>query len=160
MRKLIRKLINVLMKRLAFVYAVLVLLMALPAQAMEFRTIAANKSVVYDAPSIEAKKLYIFGSGYPVEVIVNLGEWIKVRDHFGSLSWIQSKQLSPKRSVLILQDKTTLKLSEDVNSALLATLGKDVVVELLATSAKNGWVKVKHRDGLIGFVPATALWGF
>lgn len=133
---------------------------AMPAHGIEFRSVASNKSVVYDAPSIEAKKLYILGSGYPVEVIVNLGEWIKVRDHFGSLSWIQNKQLSAKRSVLILQDNTPLKQAEDANAALVATLAKDVVVELVTPVAKNGWVKVKHRDGLTGFVQATALWGF
>lgn len=148
------------MKRIFLSLSLLVLLSAMPALAIEFRSVAANRTVVYDAPSSEAKKLYIFGNGYPVEVIVNLGEWIKVRDHFGSLSWIQNKQLTNKRSVLVLQDNTALKQTEEANSALLATLAKDVVVELVSTTAKNGWVKVKHRDGLIGFVPATALWGF
>ena len=148
------------MKRIFLSLSLLVLLSAMPALAIEFRSVAANHTVVFDAPSSEAKKLYIFGNGYPVEVIVNLGEWIKVRDHFGSLSWIQNKQLTNKRSVLVLQDNTALKQTEEANSALLATLAKDVVVELVSTTAKNGWVKVKHRDGLIGFVPATALWGF
>ena len=148
------------MKRIFLSLSLLVLLSAIPALAIEFRSVAANHTVVFDAPSSEAKKLYIFGNGYPVEVIVNLGEWIKVRDHFGSLSWIQNKQLTNKRSVLVLQDNTALKQTEEANSALLATLAKDVVVELVSTTAKNGWVKVKHRDGLIGFVPATALWGF
>lgn len=157
---LVRKPINLVMWRSLLAASVLVSLNAMPAHAIEFRTVAANKSVVYDAPSTEANKLYIFGSGYPVEVIVNLGEWIKVRDHFGSLSWIQNKQLTNKRSVLVLQDNTPLKQSEDANAALVTTLAKDVVVELLTPVAKNGWVKVKHRDGLTGFVQATALWGF
>lgn len=127
--------------------------------ALEFRSVAGSKAVLYDAPSTEAKKLYLIGSGYPVEVIVNLGEWIKIRDHFGSLSWTQAKQLSNKRTALIIADKVELKQSEDETSALLATFEKDVVVELMSTTAKNGWVKVKHRDGLSGFVRSTALWG-
>lgn len=127
--------------------------------ALEFRSVAVNKATLYDAPSTEAKKLYLIGSGYPVEVIVNLGEWIKVRDHYGSLSWVQAKQLSNKRTALIITDKVELKQSEDETSALLATFEKDVVVEVLTTTAKNGWVKVKHRDGLSGFVRSTALWG-
>jgi Bacterial SH3 domain len=30
---------------------------------------------------------------------------------------------------------------------------------MLSPIIKNGWVKVKHRDGIIGFVQASALWG-
>jgi SH3-like domain-containing protein len=138
---------------------ILGLFLATQVHALEFRSVAANKAILYDAPSTEAKKLYLIGSGYPVEVIVNLGEWIKIRDHFGTLSWVQAKQLTNKRTALITADKVELKQGEEETSALLATLEKDVVVEVLSTVAKNGWVKVKHRDGLTGFVRSTALWG-
>jgi len=30
---------------------------------------------------------------------------------------------------------------------------------LLPIAAKNGWVKVKHRDGITGFVQASSVWG-
>lgn len=135
------------------------LLMALHVNALEFRSVAISKAILYDAPSTEAKKLYVIGSGYPVEVIVNLGEWIKIRDHFGTLSWIQGKQLSPKRMALVVSDKAELKQAEEDSAALLATFEKDVVVEVLSGPVKSGWIKVKHRDGLTGFVRATALWG-
>jgi SH3-like domain-containing protein len=134
------------------------LLLAIHVNALEFRSVAINKAVLYDAPSTEAKKVYVIAGGYPVEVIVNLGEWIKIRDHFGSLSWIQGKQLSPKRMALIVNDKAELKQAEAEDAALLATFEKDVVVELVS-GPKSGWVKVKHRDGLTGFIRSNALWG-
>lgn len=128
------------------------------AHALDFRSIAPAKTITYDAPSKEALKLYILSSGYPVEVIVNLGDWIKVRDNQGGLSWVESKALSPKRTVLVLA-KTEIKASEDVASALLATVEKDVVLELMAGGANSNWVKVKHRDGVTGFVLVDKLWG-
>jgi SH3-like domain-containing protein len=128
------------------------------AHALDFRSIAPSKTITYDAPSKEALKLYILSSGYPVEVIVNLGDWIKVRDNQGGLSWVESKALSPKRTVLVLA-KTEIKASEDVASALLATVEKDVVLELMAGGANSNWVKVKHRDGVTGFVLVDKLWG-
>jgi SH3-like domain-containing protein len=137
----------------------LTLLAAFSVNALEFRSVAISKAILYDAPSTEAQKLYVIGNGYPVEVIVNLGEWIKIRDHFGTLSWIQGKQLSTKRMALVVSDKTELKQSEEDSAALLATFEKDVVVEVLSGTVKSGWVKVKHRDGLTGFVRNTALWG-
>jgi SH3-like domain-containing protein len=126
--------------------------------ALEFRSILPTKAITYDAPSKEASKLYILGNGYPVEVIVNLGDWVKVRDNQGGLSWLENKALSPKRTVLVLA-KTEIKASEDATSALLATVEKDVVLELIASGATSNWVKVKHRDGVTGFMLVDKLWG-
>jgi SH3-like domain-containing protein len=129
------------------------------AQAIEYRSIALAKVITYDAPSKEASKLYILGGGYPVEVIVNLGDWIKVRDNQGGLSWVESTSLSSKRTVLVVT-KTDIKVAEDAASALVATVEKDVVLELLTGSANSNWAKVKHRDGATGFVQVDKLWGF
>ncbi len=128
------------------------------ASALEFRSIAPVKAILYDAPSVEASKLYILNQGYPVEVIVNLGAWIKIRDALGALSWVEGKQLSSKRMVLVTA-KTDIKSAEDTASGLVATVEKDVVLELLPSATKAGWIKVKHRDGLTGFVSSNVLWG-
>lgn len=135
------------------------LALSFSALALEFRSIVAVKAITYDAPSKEASKLYILGGGYPVEVIVNLGDWVKVRDSHGGLSWVESKSLSTKRTVMVLA-KTDIKAAEDATSALVATVDKDVVLELIAGGANNNWVKVKHRDGVTGFVQVDKLWGF
>ncbi|MGB7815813.1 MAG: SH3 domain-containing protein [Methylotenera sp.] len=134
------------------------LVFSFSAQALEFRSVVPPKAVLYDAPSKEASKLYILSGGYPVEVIVNLGDWTKVRDQLGSLSWIENKQLSSRRMVLVIV-KTDIRMAEDATSALLATVDKDVMLELVSPGIKNGWVKVKHRDGIIGFVQIGSIWG-
>ena len=136
----------------------LCLVFSLPANAIEFRSVATSKDTLYDAPSVEASKLYILSQSYPVELIVNLNNWVKVRDAAGTLSWVESKSLSSKRTVLVLA-KTDIKAAEDTTSTLVATVEKDVVLDLLPITAKNGWVKVKHRDGVTGFVQVTNLWG-
>jgi SH3-like domain-containing protein len=138
--------------------ALLSLVFSFSAYALEFRSVVPPKAVLYDAPSKEATKLFILSGGYPVEVIVNLGDWTKVRDQLGSLSWIENKQLSSRRMVLVVA-KTDIRMAEDATSALLATVDKDVVLELVSPGIKNGWVKVKHRDGITGFVQIGSLWG-
>ena len=125
----------------------------------EFRTIAVPKAILYDAPSAEASKIYLLNQGYPVEIIVNLGQWMKVRDQLGGLSWVESKNLTSKRTVLVTT-KTDMKVAEDSTSALRATVEKDVVLGLVSPTAKNGWIKVRHRDGIEGFVQASDVWGF
>jgi SH3-like domain-containing protein len=138
--------------------ALLCLGFSLSAQALDFRSISAPRAILYDAPSAEASKIFILSQGYPVEVIVNLGNWIKVRDQIGGLSWVESKNLVNKRTLLVVT-KTDIKSAEDAKSALLATVEKDVVLEMLSPTIKNGWVKVKHRDGITGFVQASDVWG-
>ena len=128
------------------------------ASALDFRTVAVSKAVLYDAPSAQGKKLYVIGQGYPLEVIVNLGEWTKVRDNQGGLNWIETKNLGNTRTLLVTQDAAELRQSADTNASLVAKLDKDVVLDLVET-AKGGWVKVKHRDGLSGYVLSTAVWG-
>jgi SH3-like domain-containing protein len=130
------------------------------ASALEFRSVAVNKAILYDAPSEQAKKVFILSEGYPVEVIVNLGEWIKIRDHYGTLSWIQGKQLSAKRTVLVVGGKADIRQLDSESSPLLATLEKDVVVDVISTNSQNGWIKVKHRDGVVGFIRVSQVWGY
>ena len=130
---------------------------SLSANALEFRSIAPAKAILYDAPSLESDKLYIISQSYPVEIIVNLNNWLKVRDASGSLSWVETKNLSSKRTVIITA-KTEIKSAEDPTSTLVATVEKDVVLELLE-NRQNGWIKVKHQGGITGFVQVSSVWG-
>lgn len=134
------------------------LVFALPAQAADFRSILPTKAITYDAPSAESNKLYIMHQGYPVEVIVNLGSWVKVRDQRGGLSWVEGKDLDSKRMVLVT-DQSDIREAESVEATLLATIEPDVVLELVSPSINQGWVKVKHRDGLVGYIQSSAIWG-
>lgn len=127
--------------------------------ALEYRSVAIAKAVMLDAPSTNANKLYIVGQGYPVEVIVNLGDWLKVRDSQGGLNWLDIKSLSVKRTVLVIMGHAEIKQSADANSVLLANVDKDVVLDLVETEPKNSWLKVHHRDGITGYILNTNVWG-
>lgn len=134
------------------------LFVATTAQAAEFLSVLPAKAIAYDAPSSAAKKLYVMSQGYPVEVIVNLGAWMKVRDQLSGLSWVEGANLDKKRMVLVT-DNTEIKAAENPESKLLATVEKDVVLELLSPAINKGWVKVKHREGVAGYIQSSAIWG-
>ena len=147
------------MQRLTKLLCVLpALLSPAVAWALEYRSVSVPKAILYDAPSAQAKKLFIVSQAYPVEVIVNLGEWIKVRDSRGELAWAEAKVLSAKRSVLVTASPAEVRESADEASRLVFRAEKDVVLELIESSA-NGWAKVRHRDGLTGFVQISKVWG-
>lgn len=144
----------------AFTLLITLMLTPVLASALEFKSVGTSKAILYDAPSSAAKKILLLSQGYPVEVIVNLGEWLKVRDAQGSISWIESKHLSGKRTVMVIATNAEMRSSADATSKLLAMLEKDVVLEIDDTKLTNGWLKVKHRDGMSGFILISSVWGF
>jgi SH3-like domain-containing protein len=114
--------------------------------------------VLFDAPSAQAKKLFVIWQDYPVEIIVNLGDWVKVRDNQGGLTWVESKNLSLKRTVIVVQGPAEMREAANGTSNVVSLLDKDVVLDFVEATP-GGWVKVKHRDGMTGYVQATAVWG-
>lgn len=134
------------------------LMMPLAAFALDFRSVSVPKAIFFDAPSAQAKKLYIARQYYPVEVIVNLGEWIKVRDMHGELAWVEASQLAQKRTVVVKAPQAEAREAADPSAKLVFRADKDVALELLENN-NSGWAKVRHRDGLMGYVQISQLWG-
>lgn len=129
------------------------------AAPLEFQSTAVPKAVLYDAPSVSAKKIFLLSQYYPVEIIVRLNDWMKVRDAEGGINWIQANQLSSKRMLIVNTNQAELRSAADTHSQLLAHLQKGVSIELVDISQNNGWVKVMHRNGIVGFVLASSIWG-
>ena len=131
---------------------------SLGAQALEFRAINADAAVLYDAPSAQARKLFILSRHYPVEIIVALDTWAKVRDASGALAWVEISKLSPKRTLLITAPVAEIRGQPDEGAPLVFKAERDVALDLVEI-VSGGWVKVKHRDGQSGFVPMKEVWG-
>ncbi|MCX7627442.1 MAG: SH3 domain-containing protein [Methylophilaceae bacterium] len=148
------------MPRRRLLRACLLLLATYPAAALalDYRSVGVARGILYDAPSASAKKLYVVSQYYPVEVIVDLGAWVKVRDKTGELAWIESRNLVPKRTVIALE-RIEVRDVADMSGRVLFRADKDVVLELVEPLVGGGWAKVRHRDGATGFVPASQVWG-
>ena len=125
----------------------------------EFRSVAFAKTILYEAPSATTKRVYLVGEGYPLEIIVNLGDWLKVRDPYGTLSWAESKNLQSKRTVIVKADKANIYKEPESKSTLVATIEKDVVIELSDPLITNGWIKVRYQQDLDGYIQTSQVWG-
>jgi SH3-like domain-containing protein len=143
---------------LRWIAASLLALSAFPAHAIEYRSVAVDAAILYDAPSAQARKVYLLSRHYPVEIIVALEKWVKVRDATGALAWVEIKNLSEKRTVLITPALADVRQSPAASAPLAFQAEKDVALELVEFSS-GGWVKVKHRDGQTGYVEVSQVWG-
>ena len=125
---------------------------------MAFFSIAEKSAVMYDAPSLKADKLYVADRYLPVEVVVDVEGWAKVRDSSGSLAWIEKKLLNQQRYVIVTVPLANVHRLADANSELLFQAEENMVMEWLESDAP-GWVKVRHIDGQTGYVKVTQVWG-
>lgn len=128
------------------------------ASAIEYRTVDAA-AVLYDAQSQRGTKLFVIRRDTPVEVVVSIADWAKVRDAEGGLAWIEKKFLSDRRMVIVTADRAEIRQKTSEDAPLVFEAEKDVALEYQDT-APGGWIKVRHRDGLSGYVRANQVWGF
>ena len=127
--------------------------------AADFRAASEEAVVLYDAPSAQSKKLFVLSQGYPLEVIVVVEGWVKVRDASGALSWVDAKQVSSKqRTIMVKVPLAQVRQSADENAPLVFQAQQNVLLDLTEVVA-GGWLRVRHRDGVTGFVRAAQVWG-
>jgi len=134
------------------------LAIAWPAAAADFRSIAENGTLMYDAPSVRSKKLFVASRLYPVEIVINIDTWAKVRDHAGDLVWVEKKALSDKRTVIVTVSVAEARQTASDQGALVFQAQQGVALDIAEPPA-GGWIKVRHLDGATGYVRISQVWG-
>jgi SH3-like domain-containing protein len=135
------------------------------AAAADYRSVGEAAAVLYDAPSAKAKPLFVLGRDTPLEVIVPVEGWSKVRDAGGTIGWVERKSLADKRTLVVRVPLAEVRANPEDNAALVFRAEQNVLLDLAetassaATTAAPGWVKVRHRDGQTGFVRITQVFG-
>ena len=128
------------------------------AHALEYKAVGNDPAIMYDAPSVRGRKVFIAPRGMPVEVVLTYGDWTKVRDATGGLAWMESKALVNEHNVVVRVPQAIVRAAPDESSAIVFTAEKGVLMQLLDAS-NPGWLQVRHRDGLTGYVQAASVWG-
>jgi SH3-like domain-containing protein len=134
------------------------LAVSLSAGAAEFRSIAESGTVMYDAPSLKSKKLFAASRAYPVEIVVSIDNWVKVRDATGELAWVERKTLTDRRTVLVTAPVADIRQAASDQAGVVFQAQQGVVLEV-AENPAAGWVKVRHADGATGYVRIGQVWG-
>lgn len=128
------------------------------AHAADYVSVADSSAILYDAPSLKAKKVFVVSRYLPLEQVVSLDNWVKVRDSSGSLAWIEKRALSSKRFVMVTAPIALVRQAPDVNAVPAWQARQQVALERLESTG-TGWLKVRHQDGATGYVKTTEVWG-
>lgn len=133
--------------------------------AADFKATAEAPTVLYDAPSARAQPQFVFGRDVPLEVLVSVEGWTKVRDLGGTIGWIANKSLADRRMLQVRGGTADVRAAPDEASPVVFRAEANVLLELAepatspGTTASPGWVKVKHRDGATGYVRVAQVFG-
>jgi SH3-like domain-containing protein len=128
-----------------------------PAAAFEFRSVGETAAVLYDAPSAKSKKLYVVSRGYPLEVVVVVEGWSKVRDASGDLTWIETRNLAAARTVMVKVPLAQVRDRADDAAPVAFQAQQNVILDLLEVA--GAWLHVRHRDGQTGYIKVGQVWG-
>ncbi len=128
------------------------------AQAVDYKSVGPGPAVMVDAPAAKARKLFVAPAGMPVEVVVTSGDWSRVRDAAGDLAWVENKALTDRRMLVVESAQAVVRGAASDGAPVAFTAARGVLLEV-AVPISSGWIKVRHRDGDIGFVKAADVWG-
>lgn len=128
------------------------------AQAVDYVSVGEGSAILYDAPSLKAKKLFVVSRYMPFEQVVTLDNWVKVRDRSGALYWLEKRVLTNKNYVYAVNPVVDVRADADSGAQRVFQVRGQVALELLEVTG-TGWVKVRHKDGETGFVRSTEVWG-
>ena len=73
------------------------------------------------------------------------------------LAWIEAAHLSTRRTVSIRVARAQVRAAPQESAALVFEAEQDVVLDMLELS--GNFVRVRHAQGLNGYVHVTQVWG-
>ncbi len=130
---------------------------SLAAQGIDYRS-AGPSLITRDAPSPQGRQLFRLRPGTPVEIIVTQDGWARVREPSGALNWVEQSALSNRRTVIVTAERATIRREPQSTAAPAFEATRNVVLEVVGPPAL-GWARVRHGQGLEGYIHASEVWG-
>lgn len=126
-------------------------------------SISGDNINLRSGPGSKYRILWELGRGYPLEILKRDGDWYRVRDFEGTVGWVHREAVGDTPHMIV---KTNKKSKKPINlrsgpgetNEIVARAQYGVVLQSL--EQKNGWVKVRHEQGVTGWVRRDLLWGW
>ena len=128
-------------------------------QQTTFMSLSRDKVFLRDGPTYQHRVLWIYHrKDLPVEVVTSYDVWRRVRDHDGTVGWINNSMLSARRTVLVTAKRPVAVRAASAPDAKVITLAQPGVVAKLeacealvceiSASGTEGWIQKKDIWGV------------
>lgn len=130
---------------------------AVSAFAETYIAVNVDNANVRTAPSLGKPVTMELFNGYPLKVLKKEGDWYKVVDFEGDKGWIH-KKITRSQDTVIINAKNSVNMREkpSTKAKVIASVERGVVLHVI--EKKNGWTKVKHAGGTLGWIYSPLLW--
>jgi SH3-like domain-containing protein len=127
--------------------------------AEDFKQTIDAATVAFEGPSTRATKQFIYSRGTPLEVLVTIEGWHKVRDAQGGLVWVERRALGERTQVQVKSPTTVeARAAADDASPVVFRAEPGVLLTLVAPPT-SAYAQVRARDGQTGFLRIDTLFG-
>lgn len=114
-------------------------------------------------PGANYEVLWELGNGFPLQVLLEKGDWYRVQDFEGAIGWVHKSVTSPTPHMIVKVYKNTkkrinIRSGPGTKYRIVAKAYYGVVLKTI--TQKNGWAQVEHEKGVTGWVKRSLLWGF
>ncbi len=104
-----------------------------------------------------------YGSGFPLKVIKEKGNWLNVLDFENDTGWLHSSLTNESGHMIVNVNKgndrkINIRSGPGTNFKIVGKAYYGVVFKTI--KQQNGWALVKHESGLEGWIKRSLLWGF
>lgn len=127
---------------------------------VQARMMAVNGTKVNlrSGPGTNFSITWELGRGFPLEVVSTKGNWVKVRDFENDTGWVHKEFLGSEAHLIVKKKRVNIRSGPGTRFKLVGKANYGVVFQTV--ERKKGWVKVRHENGLTGWVLRSLLWGW
>jgi SH3-like domain-containing protein len=138
--------------------AVMLVLLTASVASARMVSISGNKVNLRSGPGTNYAILWELGKGYPLRVIDSRGGWLKVVDFENDEGWVSSKLVSRSPYLIVKRNRINIRGGPGTRYRVVGQANYGVVFRTL--ERRSGWVKIKHENGMSGWVERSLLWGW
>lgn len=150
---------------ISIIFLSLLFLSLLPvnSEALEMLSVNSDSVNLRSGPGTNYDIKWEYGRGFPLIVVSKKGDWIKVKDFENDTGWVFKSLLADKGHMIVKVNKNrnkkiNIRSGPGTKSRIVGKAYYGVVFETI--EQKDGWAKVKHESGLVGWIKRSLLWGF
>lgn len=146
------------MLRNVVIAMIFLLLTIVNAEAITLVSVDGENVNMRSGPGSNYSVLWELGRGFPLKVLGRKGGWVKVEDFEGDTGWIYGKLVDNKPHLIVKKRRVNVRSGPGRHYRVVGKANYGVVFKTL--KASKGWVRVKHENGLTGWVKRDLLWGW
>lgn len=134
------------------------LISAIHANTPRMVSVAGDPVNMRAGPSLNYEIIWELGRGYPLMVTDSKGSWYKVKDFEDDQGWVFEPLTSRTPHVVVKKQLVNIRKAPGTKYKVVGKAEYGTVFRTI--KRVKGWIKVKHDNGLTGWIYRKLVWGW